>query len=152
MDAENLYQVYDWLWTSGQLSARDIEALPNFGIKSVINLALPSASNALQGEAELTTGAGINYIQIPVPWEKPELHHLKLFCTLLQTLHGEPTWVHCAKNMRVSVFIYLYRHLYLHESEESAAFPLKEVWEPNEIWHKFIVDAQQDHSSVESSH
>jgi len=28
MDAENTYQVFDWLWTSGQLSARDIEQLP----------------------------------------------------------------------------------------------------------------------------
>jgi protein tyrosine phosphatase (PTP) superfamily phosphohydrolase (DUF442 family) len=156
MDAENFYQVFDWLWTSGQLSERDIAELPALGIKSVINLALPSASNALPGEAERVTGAGINYIQIPVPWEKPELYHLRLFCTLLQTLQGEPTWIHCAKNMRVSVFIYLYRYLYLHESEESAAFPLTTVWEPNEIWRNFIDDARQNHSvfstSIASSH
>lgn len=127
MDAENFYQVFDWLWTSGQLSERDIAALPALGVKSVINLAPPSSSNTLPGEAEQITGKGINYIQIPVPWEQPELYHFNLFCSILQTLHGEPTWVHCAKNMRVSVFIYLYRHLFLHEPEAIATFPLKAV-------------------------
>jgi len=47
MDAENTYQVFDWLWTSGQLSARDIEQLPALGIEAVVNLALPTSTNAL---------------------------------------------------------------------------------------------------------
>ena len=143
MDAENYHQVFDWLWTSGQLSARDIGELPGLGIKSVINLALPTAGNALPGEAELVTGAGINYFQIPVPWEKPELHHLNLFFSLLGAMQSERTWVHCAKNMRVSAFIYLYRRLCLDESEETASFPLRAVWQPNEVWSKFIASALQ---------
>ena len=40
MDAENTHQVYDWLWTSGQLSQRDIASLPTLGIEAVVNLAL----------------------------------------------------------------------------------------------------------------
>jgi protein tyrosine phosphatase (PTP) superfamily phosphohydrolase (DUF442 family) len=147
MNAENSHQVFDWLWTSGQLSARDIGELPSLGIKSVVNLALPTAANALPGEAELVTGAGINYFQIPVPWEKPELHHLDLFFSLVGAMHGEPTWVHCAKNMRVSAFIYLYRRLCLAESEDAASFPLRAVWQPNEIWSEFISGALQADSS-----
>ena len=111
MDAENQYKVFDWLWTSGQLSERDIRELPSLGVRSVINLALPTASNALRSEAEFVTGAGMNYFQIPVPWEKPEPHHLGLFFSLIGALHGERTWVHCAKNKRVSAFVYLYRRL-----------------------------------------
>ena len=31
MDAENTHQVFEWLWSSGQLSERDIAALPALG-------------------------------------------------------------------------------------------------------------------------
>ena len=62
MDAENTHQVFDWLWTSGQLSRRDIEQLPALGIEVVVNLALPTSSNALSGEAELITRQGIAYV------------------------------------------------------------------------------------------
>lgn len=143
MDAEQVHRVFDWLWTSGQLSARDIGGLPGLGIRTVINLALPTASNALRGEAELVTGAGMNYFHIPIPWERPELHHLGLFFALMESVGGEPTWVHCAKNMRVSAFIYLYRRLRLGESEADSSFPLTAVWEPNEVWRRFMADALQ---------
>lgn len=143
MDAENRHQVFDWLWTSGQLSEQDIAELPRMGIRTVVNLALPTASNALPGEAEYVASSGMNYFQIPVPWEKPELHHLGLFFSLMEIIQGENTWVHCALNMRVSAFMYLYRRLRLNESEEAASFPLREVWEPNEIWSQFISNALQ---------
>jgi len=141
MDAENTHQVFDWLWTSGQLSERDITRLPELGIEAVINLALPTSTNALHGEAEFIAQQGITYVQIPVIWEKPELHQLQQFFGTLKTLEGRKVWVHCAKNMRVSAFVYLYRKLCLAESEDTAAHPMREVWVPNEIWQEFIDDA-----------
>ena len=57
-DAENIHQVLDWLWTSGQLSEDDISCLPALGIEAVVNLAPPTSSSALPGEAELVTLAG----------------------------------------------------------------------------------------------
>lgn len=143
MDAENFHPVFDGLWTSGQLSARDIATLPGLGVKSVVNLALPTAGNALPGEAELVTGLGMNYFQIPVPWDRPEPHHLQRFFSVLQGVPGEPTWVHCAKNMRASAFVYLYRRLCRDEPDEVAAFPLRAVWTPNETWNRFIATALQ---------
>ena len=141
MDAENTYQVSDWLWTSGQLSGRDIAALPSLNIEAVINLAMPTSSNALQGEAELITVLGISYFHIPVVWEAPQLADLDTFFAILGALKGKKVWVHCAKNMRVSVFIYLYRKLRLSEPEELAIFPMNEIWTPNATWQKFIEDA-----------
>ena len=138
MDAENTHQVFDWLWTSGQLSERDITNLPALGIEAVINLALPTSSNALHGEAELITDHGITYIHIPVVWEAPRLEDLNTFFAIVDALKGKKLWLHCAKNMRVSVFIYLYRRLCLNEPEELAIFPMKAVWTPNETWQKFI--------------
>ena len=141
MDAQNTYKVFDWLWTSGQLSEGDIEDLPGLGIEAVINLALPSSSNALFGEAEIITAKGICYFHIPVIWEKPELNKLKIFFTIIDSLKGRNVWVHCAMNMRVSAFIYLYRKLRLNEDEESAVYPMNQIWEPNETWKAFIHNA-----------
>ena len=141
MDAENTHKVFDWLWTSGQLSKKDIAGLPALGIDAVINLALPTSSNALPGEAELITRQGIAYIHIPVEWERPELHQLLQFFGTLRAFEGRNIWVHCAKNMRASAFVYLYRKLCLAESEEASIHPMQEVWVPNEIWQAFICNA-----------
>lgn len=141
MDAENTHQVFEWLWSSGQLSERDILALPALGIEAVINLAPPTSSNALAGEAELITRQGIAYVQIPVIWEKPEQHQLQQFFGALRAFEGRKVWVHCAKNMRVSAFIYLYRKLLLNEADDAAAQPMRQVWAPNPTWQAFINDA-----------
>jgi protein tyrosine phosphatase (PTP) superfamily phosphohydrolase (DUF442 family) len=149
MDAENTHRVFDWLWTSGQLSEQDISQLPGLGIEAVINLALPTSSNALPGEAEMVTRLGIAYIQIPVVWERPELHQLAQFFGALKVFAGRNIWVHCAKNMRVSAFIYLYRKLCLAESEEAAALPMREVWVPNETWKAFINEAVSSYPALQ---
>jgi protein tyrosine phosphatase (PTP) superfamily phosphohydrolase (DUF442 family) len=147
MDAENTHQVFEWLWSSGQLSQRDVAALPALGIEAVINLALPTSSNALAGEAELITRQGIAYVQIPVLWEKPEQYQLRQFFGALNAFKDRNVWVHCAKNMRVSAFIYLYRRICLGEEQEAALHPMREVWEPTETWQAFIDDALAAHAS-----
>lgn len=138
MDAENTHQVFDWLWTSGQLSARDIAALPTLGVGAVINLATPTSSNALPGEAEMITRLGLTYVQIPVEWERPLVREFDQFAGVMAALAGRTIWVHCAKNMRVSAFTYLYRKHVLGESEDAARFPMHTVWTPNDTWRTFI--------------
>ena len=138
MDAENTYQVFDWLWTSGQLSPGDIDALPAMGINAVINLAPPNASNALPGEAEKITRQGLAYVQIPVDWEQPDPAQFSQFAQVLKAFEGSKVWVHCAKNMRVSAFVFLYRKYLLGDDDESASFPMREIWQPNETWQALI--------------
>jgi len=93
MDAVNIVQISDGLWTSGQLSAEDIERLPAQGFRAVINLALPTSSNALPGEAERVTALGMSYVQIPVLWEQPTLAQLQQFFAILGALAGGKVWV-----------------------------------------------------------
>ncbi|OQX12310.1 MAG: phosphotyrosine protein phosphatase [Desulfobulbaceae bacterium A2] len=155
MDAINTHQVFDWLWTSGQLSERDILSLPELGVEAVINLALPTTANALAGEAEQVTRLGLAYIQIPVEWEAPRPEQFRHFIGVLHAFAGHTIWLHCAKNMRVSVFLYLYRRLVLGEEEQDAAHPLRAVWTPNATWQAFIrevhaVHARQPFSSATS--
>jgi protein tyrosine phosphatase (PTP) superfamily phosphohydrolase (DUF442 family) len=141
MDAENVHHVPPETWTSGQLSARDIARLPELGIEVVVNLALPTSPNALPDEAEAVTRLGIPYVHIPVPWERPEPQHLQQFIDVMDRYTGRRVWVHCAKNMRVSAFVYLYRRLRLGEPEPVARYPLDQVWEPNAVWQRFIEEA-----------
>jgi protein tyrosine phosphatase (PTP) superfamily phosphohydrolase (DUF442 family) len=147
VDAPNTRPVFDWLWTSGQLSLRDIARLPEFGIEAVVNLAPPSASNALPGEAEAVTGLGLSYVQIPVPWEQPELRHLQQFFGVLDAFAGRRIWVHCARNFRVSAFVYLYRRLRRGEPHELAQQPMCTVWEPDAVWQSFIAAALEQRGS-----
>lgn len=141
MDAINTRQVFDDLWTSGQLSAADIGRLPDLGVKAVVNLALPTSSNALPGEAEQVTALGLSYLHIPVPWEQPEIHHLRQFFGVMDAMAGERVWVHCAMNFRVSAFTYLYRRLRRGETDADARYPMETVWKPNDVWQAFIARA-----------
>ena len=142
MDAINAYPVFDWLWTSGQLSEKDIQSLPGLGIDTVINLATPDSPNALPGEADRVTGLRMNYFQIPVDWPLPEVRQFDQFTALLQACRGQKIWLHCVMNKRVSVFVYLYRKLILGESEEASAALLRQVWTPDKTWQEFIEDVQ----------
>jgi len=137
-DAENVHAVGERLWTSGQLSLRDIDHLPSLGVEAVVNLALPTSSNALPGEAEAITRLGLTYVQIPVLWERPELHQLQQFFGVMDALEGRKVWVHCAKNMRVSAFVYLYRRLRCGDSDDVARHPMDEVWVPGGTWREFM--------------
>ncbi len=138
MDAVNTYKVFDFLWSSGQLSEADIHRLPGLGINLVINLALPTSANALENESSLVTSLGIAYVHIPVVWEQPELEQFTQFSGVLEAFRGKKMWIHCAMNMRASAFIYLFRKLVLGESDDDASFPMRAIWQPDETWQKFI--------------
>ena len=140
MDAVNVFQVFDWLWTSGQVSEDEIKQIQLDGFDTIINLALPSSTNVLKGETELVANLHMTYINIPVEWELPEVEQFELCATFLNDLHerGHKVWLHCALNNRVSVFVYLYRKLILGQAEEEAVHPMLEIWTPIPLWREFM--------------
>lgn len=140
MDAVNTYKVFDWLWTSGQISEEDIRQIQLEGFTTIINLALPTSTNALKGEAELAANLHLNYFNIPVEWELPEVEQFVLCGSLLSELkaQGHKVWLHCAMNMRASAFVYLYRKLVLRQPEEEAVHPMVEIWSPIPLWREFM--------------
>ena len=138
LQAPHVHQVFDWLWTSGQLSAQDIAALPALGVKAVITLAAPASTGALAGEAERVARHGMAYVNVPVEWARPEPDQLLQFFGLLKAYEGNRVWVHCILNMRVSAFVYLYRRLCLSQPDEIACHPMQAVWEPDATWPAFI--------------
>ena len=66
------------------------------------------------------TQAGMTYIQIPVDWQDPSLRDLELFFDVMEANEDRNVYVHCFANMRVSVFVYLYRTLRQGMSEDEA--------------------------------
>ena len=46
--------------------------------------------------------------------------------------------VHCALNMRVSVFIYLFRVICQKVKAADAKEQLYQIWQPNQVWQEFI--------------
>lgn len=126
------------LCTSAQPSADQLATLGETGVKHVINLALPSSEGAVATEAALLTAQGINYVHLPVVWERPTAEKFTLFAQILWAMRADAVLVHCACNMRASAFVFLYRVLHEGEPLESAASALHAVWRPEDIWRDFL--------------
>lgn len=124
--------------TSGQPTADQIEAIAAAGFEVVINLAMPTSDWALPDEKELVETAGMQYVHIPVIWEQPTAADLASFLHTMKLHEDQRVFVHCAANMRVSVFMALYRVRTLGWSREAAMQAVYEIWQPNEIWDTFI--------------
>lgn len=133
----NFLQINNSLATSGQPTEKQFSEIKNAGYQIVINLALNDSSNALPNEAEIIKNLGMEYIHIPVIWEEPTLKNWENFVEVMDNNPDKKIFVHCAANMRVSAFIYLYRRQ-KRVNKEEAKQDLNKIWTPNEVWQNFI--------------
>ncbi|MBI1731474.1 MAG: protein tyrosine phosphatase family protein [Gammaproteobacteria bacterium] len=149
MNIINFAQLSDTLSTSGQPAAADFQSIAGQGFGTVINLALPSSDHALPDEGAIVTGLGMNYVHIPVRWEAPRVDQFQRFAGLLRQLDNEKVWVHCALNMRVSCFVYLYRRHELGWAEADARRHMDAIWDPRNYpaWAEFVDNVAADYSA-----
>ena len=140
MNIINFVQLTENIASSGQPSREELTQIATLGYKTVINLALVTSDNAIVNEGDIVTELGLPYIHIPIQWQQPLLEQFRLFVAVMQQQNQRKVWVHCAFNMRVSVFLYLYSRLHLKVDESVARQKLNQVWEPNDIWSQFIID------------
>ncbi len=141
-DILNYYQVNDRLATSGQPTETQFHDISSDGYEVVINLAMPDSSNAIKNEGNLVTSEGMIYIHLPVRWDKPEIEDVISFCNIMSVFQSQKVWVHCAKNKRVSCFIYLYQKHKLGMPEDVADYPMREIWKPEGKWKDLIESAE----------
>jgi protein tyrosine phosphatase (PTP) superfamily phosphohydrolase (DUF442 family) len=92
-------------------------------------------------EAERVTALGMEYVAIPVIWEAPTQADLRRFFAVMDANQDRRLFVHCAANMRVSVFLFLYRIVRLGMSESEAEIDLHRIWRPERWWDAFIEDS-----------
>jgi protein tyrosine phosphatase (PTP) superfamily phosphohydrolase (DUF442 family) len=137
-DIYNYQKISDSIATSGQPTKEQFSAIKQSGYQLVVNLALPESTNALPDEKQIVEAEGIHYVHIPVVWEKPSIENVNEFFSVMEANSDKKVFVHCAANMRVSAFIYLYQRLHESISEEEAKKDLHKIWIPNENWQKFM--------------
>jgi protein tyrosine phosphatase (PTP) superfamily phosphohydrolase (DUF442 family) len=140
--------VDDKLGTAGQPTEQQFQTIRESGFEAVINLALPTSDNAIPNEGGVVTGLGMSYVHIPVDFKAPTSQDFRTFCQVMAAFDGRPVFVHCAANMRVSAFVFLYRVLFLHVAVAEAERDLHAIWQPDKVWNKFIRDELKNHKPV----
>ena len=136
------YQISDRLATSGQPNPEQFKSIAESGYQIIINLAVSSSTNAIANEGVIVTDLGMVYLQIPVDWEDPKLEDVRLFFKAMQAFEDYKIWVHCAKNMRVSCFIYLWQKYVLQVADNEARYPMDRIWQPTGVWQRLIERAE----------
>ena len=129
--------INDQLITGGQPSEDSFKKLSKEGVTAVINL-LPSHQNPIENEELLVAESNMDYIYIPVEWDNPKETDFDSFVVAMKKSQGKKIFVHCAKNMRVSAFVYLYRILYDNIPKEKAKESMEKIWKPSGAWKEFI--------------
>ena len=126
------------LATSGQPTEKQLESIQAAGFSKIINLAPPTTENSLKNEEALVVSLGMDYINIPVDFSNPNQEDFEKFVSHIGSCNEKKIWVHCAANMRASCFIFKYRTAILDEDHSNAEADLRKIWQPNNVWKKFI--------------
>ena len=151
-DAHNFVRISDRLSTSGQITNEEIVAAKDAGFEVVVNLA-PARRERNHEEGFRVTESGMTYVQIPVDWREPALRDLELFFDVMDANRDRKVYVHCFANMRVSVFVFLYRTIREGVPEAEAWEEVLKVWDPGADpetaqWPRFIERAQREYSAA----
>jgi protein tyrosine phosphatase (PTP) superfamily phosphohydrolase (DUF442 family) len=137
----NFLSLSDRIGTAGQPTAEQFADVRAAGYEFVVNLAMRNSTNALPDEREVVTGLGMDYVHIPVVWEAPSVDDARRFFDAMDAAAGRKVFVHCAMNMRVSAFMYLYRTVRERVDPDVAAADLHRLWTPNAVWQQFLTQA-----------
>jgi protein tyrosine phosphatase (PTP) superfamily phosphohydrolase (DUF442 family) len=144
----NFRAIGDRLGTAGQPTEGQLRMVREAGFEAVINLALPTSDNALANEGSVVTGLGMSYVHIPVDFKAPTAQDFRAFCRVMEAFDDRPVFVHCAANMRVSAFVFLHRVLRQRIALLEAERDLRAIWQPDEVWSRFIQGQLKSHGLV----
>lgn len=137
VDAPNVVAISPRLVTSGQPNAESLASLRDEGFTAVIYLVPPGAHDAVPREAELLRRQGIEYVQVPIQWERPTDADYDAFAAAMSRLADGKVLVHCQINLRASTMAFLYRAIALREAPDKAYESVASVWSPNAVWKRY---------------
>src|SRR6187549_3252807 len=118
--APNVVVATPLLVTAGQPDRASLLKLKSEGYAAVISLAPGNTADAVRDEAEILKAQGIEFVHVPIPWQKPEASHLEATAAALKRYQGQKVLVHCQMNMRASAVTFLYRAIYAKEDPAAA--------------------------------
>jgi protein tyrosine phosphatase (PTP) superfamily phosphohydrolase (DUF442 family) len=137
-DIFNFLELSPSITTAGQPTESQLLSIKAAGYQSVINLAPGTHENALANEREIVESLGMEYIHIPVKFDRPTIADFDRFCEVMRSSEDRSVFIHCAANLRVSSFMYLYRRIYTGVSDRVAQLEMAKIWIPNPVWQEFI--------------
>jgi protein tyrosine phosphatase (PTP) superfamily phosphohydrolase (DUF442 family) len=143
-DIGNYIQVSDRIASSGQPEDYQFKDIAEAGYEAVINLAMPNSENAIPEEGNIVTSLKMTYVHVPVPFDAPDVFHLRDFIKVMGALSDRKVWVHCVVNYRVSAFLYQYYRLVHGAQQQEAKKVMLASWEPNEIWQRFMALSSEE--------
>jgi len=144
-DIDNYRQYSPYFSSSGQPSADQLKVLSEAGFKRVIYLAFTDNKTAIASEDRVVKSLGMDYLQIPVDFERPTLEDFEDFAAVLNRDKSVRTLLHCQINLRASTFSFLYRIIYDGVPMAVAKADLDAIWQPDKTWYQFIVDVLKNH-------
>ena len=136
-EIKNFLLLGERIGTAGMPHAEQFKEIAQHGYRVVINLALPTSTNSLSNEGELVSRESMTYVHIPVKFDTPEPADYEKFARMMDLFSKEKVFVHCAMNMRVSAFMFLYR-VERGADRREAEEAMKRIWEPYEVWRSFL--------------
>jgi len=140
----NFYQLSDNIATAGQPTIDELGKVVESGYEIIINTAANDYDTVIPNEGEIIQSLGIPYINIPVILKSPKFEQYYLFRDLMKFFEGKKTFLHCAKNIRVSAFCYLYFSVEKGWEEEKAKTPIFKAWQPDDVWIDFIKQIKEE--------
>jgi carboxymethylenebutenolidase len=138
LQAPNVVVISQRLVTSGQPSAQALASLGAQGYGAVIYLAPPGMPDAVPDEAQIVRRQGMEYVELPIRFDRPAPSDVEAFAAAMQRLGGRKLLVHCQVNMRASSMVFLYRVLVEREDPERAYEAVARVWSPSGPWKALI--------------
>lgn len=139
-------EIYNWrrldarITTSGQPTEAQLAYLQRLGIGRIINLGLHTHEKALPDEAGCLAALGVEYIHLPVDFDRPSDEDFSRFCDAMATSVDQPVHVHCIANLRVTAFLYRWQRDACGIEDEQARVLMDSVWQPGGVWAAFIGD------------
>lgn len=125
--------------SSGQPSAKEFKALSEAGFQRIVYLAFSDNESALEHEDRVVKSLGMDYLQIPVDFERPAVEDFEDFAAVMNRDRTIRTLLHCQINLRASTFSFLYRVIYDQVPMAEAKSDLDSIWQPDRVWYRFIV-------------
>jgi protein tyrosine phosphatase (PTP) superfamily phosphohydrolase (DUF442 family) len=143
-DIRNYIQVSDRIASSGQPEDYQFKDIAEAGYEVVINLAMHNSENAIPEEGNIVTSLNMTYIHLPVPFDAPDVSHLRDFIQVMGALSHRKVWAHCVVNYRVSAFLYQHYRLVYGAQPQEAKKVMLASWQPNDIWQRFMSLSAKD--------
>jgi len=124
---DNFKKNDDKLSTAGQPTEIEFDLIAEKGFEVVINIRSKSEMLDVFDEKKIVENLGLKYFQIPVTLETLNSKILSKFFELMEQQEDKNIFLHCRRNIRVSIILSLYQIIKLGWKKEDAFNELSEM-------------------------